>query len=1379
MPTIDDEVVGDVIKKQVAAVKKMTNKINTSKREYMGRRSLGVATKVKRKKSKTERDRDIQDDMYDEDYNGSSTSSSSSRPYRCIPILERSNRSSHNYLPSVESSSSDSDREIRRPPLLYSTLLTSPPKTLSIDSLTDQFDQIEVTDRSKLHLEISHFLKKADGEKKKQMQMSQRMMNCPQFGQTMRLIVEESEHTRYTFENILWLILKAYFSVGANGRDIIIGKSEWMAEDESIAKARKQYMMVMDMIKEFKFEFIKCDKDDSSFDSLNRRMEFSPDYCESLREARKRITDILDKYDTLVELFPNQTALWKVVELDRGEAEKKLLEGRMTSMRVWLNTLNDMADKFKVLGALFEVESMNNHEWFRPLDEDNKIFALEDVRVVFLEYVKKSLNLKGMKKVLNRVEKIIELTLVKTAILMQKPPQSYAEATASRGSSFPFSQLMKDRYGDMAQWRFCNALSHSLNLPPLTHLFFFLVAVPMQLVVHWLEIRSATEPPDSSLLDELTFDAMITDSRDCVEEAVRIKKNYSTILQSMCSKCAMPGFLYPLKYTTYVLDVFKKYIHYVKCWSNCDTVRKEPTLLFSRLEMEWTSAVQCAQSVKSALGLLCITYCDIIESLIKEVVEEFAIEQIEEIRNRYNDPVESENDDDDDYELEVPGSPRKPILRHQSNHQFMLEINLLIREVKERELRIFSLLRITLNDSQDAVGYTLRPDIDRTRMFNEMIPDFCLIQLVMSSGEEDQYDDNDLVNLPIVLFVYRTTVDKSYVETCMLAISEGRKIDDGCIVIVPDKDFELQKHWKGRVVKIEIDEETRICYRFLREDMTLCLASANIRANIEQKYSKFLKCVAPACSSNFIINSRIQTLTENALLEHLDEEGRRISMLLGKLGVGQHEERTLSSLGFKLEKHFLVAFQIHRDVAKVVSDSFMDELGSKMIEKALMLTRQWMKYVQLKNSVPSPTLPMWAIPGFTFLQFITEPKWSNPEIMTDEQHKEFNDLVKQFEAKIILSSSNMSTPIVPKQRMTRSTSSKTSSSSMENQKKSKKENQMLRLQELEDKRHKIDLDNRQAGRVVTDDSHFVLATDRKVVTRAPFLFALLDEIAAGTFGVVHRAMDITSHRVIAAKVMRIRRENHKAIESEINIFRQLTHENLVKYYGVEVEDSDVIIFMEFCSEGTLERICHGRMDLKMVRQYTHSLLRAVQYLHTQKIIHRDIKPANIFLDKCTVLKLGDFGSSSRLVETSTVYGEFQTTAGTPQFMAPEIYSYGEKDEVTGSYSGYGRSVDIWAIGGTVVNMMTGKLPFEGQTRHQIAFAICFRKQKPIYPEIANERPDVRSFLDKCFEFQAADRANASELLQTTFANVNVSDEYHFPDYHSQTSKDTSNSYFFV
>uniref|UniRef100_A0A8R1IMK9 Uncharacterized protein n=1 Tax=Caenorhabditis japonica TaxID=281687 RepID=A0A8R1IMK9_CAEJA len=558
MPAIDDEIVKEVFRK--AASKKMPSKTSTSKKEYMGRRSLGVAgvsAKVKRKKSKTERDRVIYDDrdIY-EDEGYVASASSSTGTYRCIPVLERSTRTSNTYLPSVESSSSEN--EPHRPPLLYSLALSlAPPQNLSIESLTGRLEELEVTDRNKLHLEITQFLKKAEGEKSKQVQVTQRVMECPQFGQTRRLIVEESGHSRYTFENVLWLILKTYFSASFAGRDIMVERSEWMAEDEKIVRSRQQYMMVMDKIKEFKFELIKSD--DTSYDSLNRRMEFSPDYCKSLCDAKKQVTEILDMYDTLVDLFPTQSALWKLVEQERGEVEKTLLEGRMTSMRVWLNTLNDMDDKLRDLGVLFEVGSMKGGEasWFRPLEPSNQIFALEDVGGVFLEYVKKSLNLKGMKKVLTRVEKIIELTLVKTAILMQKPPTSYAAATASKGAGIPFSQTMKYRYGDMAEWRFCNTISLSLNLPPLTHLFFFLVAVPMQLVVHWLEIRSATEPPDSTLLDELTFDAMITDSRDCVEEAVRIKKNYLTIISSMCSKCVMPGFLYPLNYNTYVLDVFK------------------------------------------------------------------------------------------------------------------------------------------------------------------------------------------------------------------------------------------------------------------------------------------------------------------------------------------------------------------------------------------------------------------------------------------------------------------------------------------------------------------------------------------------------------------------------------------------------------------------------------------------------------------------------------------------------------------------------------------------------------------------------------------------------------------------------------------------------
>ena len=95
---------------------------------------------------------------------------------------------------------------------------------------------------------------------------------------------------------------------------------------------------------------------------------------------------------------------------------------------------------------------------------------------------------------------------------------------------------------------------------------------------------------------------------------------------------------------------------------------------------------------------------------------------------------------------------------------------------------------------------------------------------------------------------------------------------------------------------------------------------------------------------------------------------------------------------------------------------------------------------------------------------------------------------------------------------------------------------------------------------------------------------------------------------------------------------------------------DIYILMEYCAEGTLERICREVMDMTLVRMYTNSLLKAIAHLHTQKVVHRDIKPANIFLDLRCRLKLGDFGCSVRLREQDTVRGELAEYAGTPQYM---------------------------------------------------------------------------------------------------------------------------------
>ena len=93
--------------------------------------------------------------------------------------------------------------------------------------------------------------------------------------------------------------------------------------------------------------------------------------------------------------------------------------------------------------------------------------------------------------------------------------------------------------------------------------------------------------------------------------------------------------------------------------------------------------------------------------------------------------------------------------------------------------------------------------------------------------------------------------------------------------------------------------------------------------------------------------------------------------------------------------------------------------------------------------------------------------------------------------------------------------------------------------------------------------------------------------------------------------------------------QKLSHPNVIRYLGVEVHTTEVYIFMEYCSEGSLANLVRNGMgvDEAMVRKYTQMILQGVQYLHSQGIIHRDIKPDNIMRDSHGMLKLADFGSS--------------------------------------------------------------------------------------------------------------------------------------------------------
>lgn len=150
--------------------------------------------------------------------------------------------------------------------------------------------------------------------------------------------------------------------------------------------------------------------------------------------------------------------------------------------------------------------------------------------------------------------------------------------------------------------------------------------------------------------------------------------------------------------------------------------------------------------------------------------------------------------------------------------------------------------------------------------------------------------------------------------------------------------------------------------------------------------------------------------------------------------------------------------------------------------------------------------------------------------------------------------------------------------------------------------------------------------------------------------------------------------------------------------------------------------------------------------------------------------MGDFGCSLRLQGTSTKIGEIVNNfAGTTAYSAPELHTCGglqDKDSQQPSYRGYGRAVDIWSLGATVLEMLTGKKPYH-YLDHELQ--IIFQLGSGIPPRIPLEiqKCDIAySFLSDCFKVNPEERPNASTLLQHAFSNVVASIEQDSQDLNS-------------
>ncbi|XP_057793766.1 mitogen-activated protein kinase kinase kinase 5-like isoform X2 [Salvia miltiorrhiza] len=254
-------------------------------------------------------------------------------------------------------------------------------------------------------------------------------------------------------------------------------------------------------------------------------------------------------------------------------------------------------------------------------------------------------------------------------------------------------------------------------------------------------------------------------------------------------------------------------------------------------------------------------------------------------------------------------------------------------------------------------------------------------------------------------------------------------------------------------------------------------------------------------------------------------------------------------------------------------------------------------------------------------------------------------------------------------------------------------------------------------------------------------------IGRGTYGNVYIATHRETGATCAVKEVEMIPDDPKCeecikqLEQEIKFLRDFKHQNIVQYYGCETIEDRFCIYLEYVHPGSISKYVQensGAMTESIIRNFTRHILSGLAYLHSKKTIHRDIKGANLLVNAAGVVKLADFGLAKHLTD-----GIYLSLKGTPHWMAPEVLQAVMRKD-SNPQMAYG--VDIWSVGCTVVEMLTGKPPWGDINGVQAMFNIL-NKTPPI-PE--NLSCEGRDFLLCCFQRRPEDRPSAFELLKHPF-----------------------------
>jgi serine/threonine protein kinase/predicted ATPase len=260
-------------------------------------------------------------------------------------------------------------------------------------------------------------------------------------------------------------------------------------------------------------------------------------------------------------------------------------------------------------------------------------------------------------------------------------------------------------------------------------------------------------------------------------------------------------------------------------------------------------------------------------------------------------------------------------------------------------------------------------------------------------------------------------------------------------------------------------------------------------------------------------------------------------------------------------------------------------------------------------------------------------------------------------------------------------------------------------------------------------------------------YQIEEEIGKGGMGTVYRGFDKKLNEEVALKIIKPEIAADEAtierFRNELKLARKITHKNVCRMFDFHEEKGIPFITMEYIQGESLKNfiVKKGKLSEEQTIEITRQICRGLSEAHEIGVVHRDLKPQNIMIDPKQKAKIMDFGIA-RSVE---VKGVTQTGVmiGTPDYMSPE--------QVEGKEVGH--TSDIYSLGVILYEMVTGTLPFSGDTA--LSIALKHTTEVPLDPKKVNDSlsQDLSGIILKCLEKDRGQRFQSVDEMVSEFEAI--------------------------